>query len=515
MTADPKSQRSARLAGAIAASAALAATEVAAAIFRGPSLIESIGTQFINRFAAPIKDVAVAVFGTNDKQALEVGIVLVAVVVGAWLGVAAQQRWRVGFVGFSAFGFLGLVAGLADPLANRAGVVVGAALGVAMGVVVLSGLLRRIDVARPIVEAADATVDPRVQAGSRRAFLAFAGAAGGAALLAGGVARAVRDAAGDIATRALPKARRVTPLPTSQPFAVEGVSPYVTANGDFYRIDTALFVPRVNVDRWTLEIRGLVDKPYRLTYDELLAMDMVEEPVTIQCVSNEVGGSLVGNASWLGVPLADLLERAKPRPEGSQIVGRSVDNFTVGFPTAVGLDGRTALVAVGMNGEPLPQRHGYPARLIVAGLYGYVSATKWLRDIQLTRLEDFDAYWIPRGWAKEAPIKTSSRIDVPRKGAKVAAGNLAVAGVAWAPTRGISAVQVRVDDGPWENTRIGDVASNNTWVQWLFEWNATPGDHLLAVRAIDGDGETQTASKATPRPDGATGHHSRRVRVNP
>ncbi len=236
----------------------------------------------------------------------------------------------------------------------------------------------------------------------------------------------------------LPEPVKTVPLPASQPFTVPGLSPYVTPNADFYRIDTALFVPRVSADGWSVAVHGMVDHPFELTYDELLAMPMVEEPVTISCVSNEVGGDLIGNAVWRGVPLPTLLERAGVQPGATQIVGRSVDDFTVGFPTELALDGRTALVAVGMNGEPLPAKHGFPARLIVAGLYGYVSATKWLRDIVLTRLEDFDAYWVPRGWAKEGPIKTESRIDVPRGGASVAAGRVAVAGVAWAPTRGIS-----------------------------------------------------------------------------
>ncbi|HJT94137.1 MAG TPA: molybdopterin-dependent oxidoreductase [Mycobacterium sp.] len=505
-------RRRARLAGAVAAAAALAVTEVVAAT-NGASLLEVIGTQFINRFAAPLKDLAVAVFGTNDKVALEIGIVVVALAVGSSLGAAALRRRQVATIGFAAFGLVGFAAGLSDPLASKAGIGFGAVLGVAAGIGVSWVLLQRVDAASPTAPVAASMDDPRVRAGSRRAFLGLVGAAGGASLLAGGIARVVRDAAGDVAARVLPRARRVTPVPASQPFAVDGLSAYVTPNADFYRIDTALFVPRVNVDRWTLEVSGLVDKPFRVTYDELLAMDLVEEPVTLQCVSNEVGGSLVGTASWLGVPLAGLLERAKPRREATQIVGRSVDNFTVGFPTAVGLDGRTALVAVGMNGEVLPQRHGYPARLVVAGLYGYVSATKWLRQIELTRLEDFDAYWIPRGWAKEAPIKTASRIDVPRKGARLVSGRVPIAGVAWAPNRGIASVQVRVDDGSWIEAQLGDVASDDTWVQWLYEWDATPGDHKVAVRAVDKHGDVQTSNETPPRPDGATGYHTRSVTV--
>jgi DMSO/TMAO reductase YedYZ molybdopterin-dependent catalytic subunit len=300
-----------------------------------------------------------------------------------------------------------------------------------------------------------------------------------------------------------------------QPFAEPGLSPFVTPTADFFRIDTALSIPRVDPSSWSLSIDGLVDRPFSLTFDELLALDAVEVPVTLQCVSNEVGGDLVGNAVWQGVPLALLLDRAGARPEGTQVVGRSVDGFTAGFPTELAGDGRTALVAYAMNGDLLPPRHGFPARLVVAGLYGYVSATKWLSEIELTRLEDVDGYWISRGWAKDGPIKIASRIDVPRSGASVAAGRVAVAGVAWAPVRGISAVEVQVDDGPWRPAMLGTAASDETWIQWHLAWDATPGRHVLRVRAVDGDGRRQIEDDAPPAPDGATGLHVRAVEVAP
>ena len=280
----------------------------------------------------------------------------------------------------------------------------------------------------------------------------------------------------------------------------------MTPNRDFYRIDTALAVPDVDATDWNLSVRGMVRRPFTVTYDELLAMPMVEEYVTLTCVSNEVGGELVGNALWLGVPLADLLERAGVRNGATQIMGRSVDGFTAGFPTAVGLDGRTALIAVGMNGEPLPVRHGFPARLVVSGLYGYVSATKWLSAIELTTLEAQDGYWIPRGWAKEAPIKTQSRIDVPRPGKRLEPGPVAVAGVAWAQTRGIESVEVQIDDGEWRDASLAAPLSIDSWVQWRYEWNARPGRHRVRVRATDGSGETQDATPRRIDPDGATGY---------
>ena len=316
------------------------------------------------------------------------------------------------------------------------------------------------------------------------------------------------------------RAETVLPRPTSGPrrigttgFDVPGLATYVTPNDDFYRIDTALSVPQVDVGSWSLFVEGMVDEPYALSYDELVAMSDVQELVTLSCVSNEVGGNLVGNAAWQGVRLETLLDRAGVQPGATQIVGRSVDGFTAGFPTEVGLDGRTALVAVAMNGEPLPAEHGFPARLVVAGLYGYVSATKWLDGIQLTTWEDFDGYWVPRGWSKEGPIKTASRIDVPRSGATIDPGPQPIAGVAWAPPGGIARVEVQVDDGEWIEARLGEPVSGNTWVQWLLEWDATPGEHRIRVRATDASGETQTEESAPPAPDGATGWHRRTVRV--
>ncbi|MXY76868.1 MAG: molybdopterin-dependent oxidoreductase [Acidimicrobiia bacterium] len=292
---------------------------------------------------------------------------------------------------------------------------------------------------------------------------------------------------------------------------VEGVSELITPNDEFYVIDTAIGVPQVDHRTWTLSFTGRADNPFSITYDELLAMPLVERYITLCCVSNRVGGSLVGNAKWLGVPLRTLVERAGVRPDGNQLVGRSVDRFTVGFPTAAVFDGREALVAIGMNGEPLPLKHGFPARLVVSGLYGYVSATKWLTEVEFTGWNDFDAYWVPRGWAKQAPIKTQSRIDTPREG-NITAGTNVIAGVAWAQTRGISRVQVRVDDGDWLNAHLPQELTIDTWRQWYLEHDFAPGAHTIAVRATDGTGRTQTDSVRPPRPDGATGYHT--IRVN-
>jgi DMSO/TMAO reductase YedYZ molybdopterin-dependent catalytic subunit len=244
-----------------------------------------------------------------------------------------------------------------------------------------------------------------------------------------------------------------------------------------------------------------------------LALPQIEADVTLSCVSNEVGGDLVGNARWQGVPLAALLERAGVRRGADQLVGRSVDGFTAGFPTALAISTPGAMVAVGMNGEPLPTLHGFPARLVVPGLYGYISATKWLTAIELTTRDEVDGYWIGRGWAKDAPIKTQSRIDVPSAGATVPAGPVAVAGVAWAPVRGIEAVEIRIDDGPWAAAHLADALGVACWRQWLYRWDATPGEHQISVRATDGSGATQTAERTGVVPDGATGHHTILVEV--
>jgi DMSO/TMAO reductase YedYZ molybdopterin-dependent catalytic subunit len=525
------SRADAAVAGAVAAACALAAGElVAGAAGTGPSLVTAVGTEFIDRFAGSLKDLAVALFDTNDKPALVVGIVITSLLLGAGFGVLAARRFWLGAAGFVAFGAAGWWAYQRDPFGSTATGVAAAVAAVAAGVGVLALLLhlaRRTEAgAAPtpvtdgvavdgqVVAAPRADNDPRATA--RRTFLAATAVLGAGAAATAVVGRRLRPGSTAEAARGtvtIPRAAAPNPIPGEQPFTVPGLSPYVTANGDFYRIDTALVIPQIDPARWRLDVTGLVDRPFSLTYDELLALDAVVQPVTLQCVSNEVGGDLVDNAVWQGVPLEVLLERAGVQAGATQIVGRSADRWTAGFPTDVGRDGRVALVAYAMNGEPLPARHGFPARLVVAGLYGYVSATKWLTEIELTTWDDFDGYWISRGWAKEAPIKTMSRIDVPRGGARLAPGPTPIAGVAWAPALGIEAVEVQVDDGDWHACRLGDVASENTWVQWLYEWEAAPGEHTIRVRATDRDGVTQTELVAPPAPDGATGWHSRRVRV--
>ena len=548
-----RSTRDYFLAGLVATGFALALSEMLASFFvSAPSLVLTIGQRFIDITPAALKDWAIAVFGTNDKAVLIGGIVVVTIIIGGLLGVVARKRMEVAAIGFVAFGVLGYALGITDPLATAGATFLPAIAAAGSGIAVLVLLIRLLQ--GPATEAADPA--RAVSPDARRAFMTASGAA--VVLAVGQVVigrlassrnqsavaareqvtlptvaaspsttaaatsstaavtteAAVAEAAvaeTTTTTQAAAEVARTVADPTPAQIAqVEGVSELITPNESFYRIDTALSFPNVDIDTWEVSFTGLVDSPFSLTYDELVALPMVERYITICCVSNVVGGELIGNAKWLGVPLKDLVERAGVRPEGTQLIGRSVDRFTVGFPTEAVFDGREALLAIGMNGEPLPVKHGFPARLVVSGLYGYVSATKWLSEIEFARWEDFDAYWIPRGWAKEAPIKTQSRIDTPRPGT-VEVGTRAIAGVAWAQTRGIDKVEVQVDGGPWMEAILPEELTIDTWRQWHLEYDFTPGSHTIAVRATDGTGTTQTSEIVPARPDGATGYHTIQV----
>jgi len=520
MAADDVRPGRAALAGMAAAAAALGASELLAGLVdRAPSLVLSVANLFIAETPGGIVRWSIETFGARQKTLLVTGIVVGSLLAGALLGLASRRSPWPGVVGFVAFGVLGGWAASRDALESDGWGWFVAAVSVAVGVGTFVVLRRRAAVAGPASTSTDGAAEPIGLVG-RRGFLltagtiAVLGAAGGEIGRRLRQARSVEDARERVAAALAPDRLQTVPADVATFDAeVTGVSPLVTPNADFYRIDTRILVPQVDPNGWSLRITGMVDREVELTFDELLAMDHITEFVTLSCVSNEVGGDLVGNASWSGVPLADLLDRAGPHPDADQVVGRAVDGWTAGFPVEVVSDGRPCMVALTMNGEPLPVEHGFPARLVVPGLYGYVSATKWLTEIELTTWEAFDGYWVPRGWSKEGPIKTQSRIDVPRAGSTLAAGRTPVAGVAWAPTRSIERVEVRVDDGPWEDADLSGALSANAWVQWLHVWDATPGEHRLTVRATDGNGETQTSEVAPPAPSGATGHHTVTVEV--
>jgi DMSO/TMAO reductase YedYZ molybdopterin-dependent catalytic subunit len=454
------------------------------------------------------KDLAIKLFGTNDKVALQTGTVLILLLIAAVFGVLARGRPWVGLAGFGALGALAIAAGLTRTGSGPAWALPGL-LAAGAGAALLTYLLHLLD--RPVRVGDRAVPD----ATSRRRFLWIASVALAGGALGGYLARlASRRSSAEHARETL-----VLPTPSGGPAPdVPGADVsdlrYVTPNSAFYRIDTALVPPEVDPAGWELVIDGRVGKPMRLTFDQLLARPMVERYITLACVSNDVGGDLIGNARWLGVPVADLLNEVEPDPAADQVVSWSVDGFSAGTPTAVLRDGRDALIAVGMNGEALPIDHGFPVRMVVPGLYGYVSATKWLARLQLTTFADYDAYWVPRGWAQQAPIKTESRIDRPRDGSQISAGQYMVAGVAWAQHRGISTVQVRVDGGPWQDATLASVASIDTWRLWSWQWAATSGQHKLEVRAADNSGTFQTDQVAIPPPDGATGYHMINVSVH-
>jgi DMSO/TMAO reductase YedYZ molybdopterin-dependent catalytic subunit len=510
-----KTQARASLSGAAAAALALGVSELAAGLFGLPSLVEGLGNWVIDVVPTPLKDWAIETFGTNDKLVLLIGIVVVTILVGAVVGAWSRRRFGAAIAVFLGFAVVAALAAARDPQVSMGTAIIPAGLAAITGL----GTLQWLHTVTSAAEHEAAAETPSSSDLSRRNVILGIGAVLGVAAVSAGVGRnllerAKRTAAGREEV-ALPAPTR--PLPAVSPGAelgIDGLSSVLTSNESFYRIDTAISVPRVDIQEWTLEVVGRVDRPYSISYFDLLDMRMVERDVTLSCVSNRVGGDLVGNARWLGVPLTEILNRAGVQDGAEQLVGHSVDGFTVGFPVEAAFDGREALVAVGMNGEPLPIEHGFPARLVVAGLYGYVSATKWLSSIELTGWDEFDAYWIPRGWSKEAPIKTQSRIDTPQSNARFDSGPRQVAGVAWAPTRGISKVEVQLGEGAdWVEAELSESLSDNTWLQWAVEWDAPAGDHQLQVRATDGEGNLQTDEVRPPAPDGATGWHRVHVTV--
>ncbi len=476
-----------------------------------------VGDRVIDLVPVSLKNLAISLFGTNDKLALLIGIAALTTILAALVGVVTfRGHAALGVAGITLFALVGTVSVLTARADRELISLLPSLLGGAAGV---GALLWQYRVARAEQGSPDLSVpEPGASPlhSRRRALTLGAGLTGlGVATLAFGRILSERfSAAASRAAVILPKVRSPLPDPgESVRVDVPGVSEFFTPNASFYRIDTALSVPQINLETWRMKVTGEVDKDLEFSYEDLLAESQVEADITLTCVSNEVGGDLLGNARWQGLRLDDLLERAGVSDGADQIVGRSVDGYTCGFPTAA-LDGRDALVAIAMNGEPLPLAHGFPARLIVPGLYGYVSATKWLSEIELTRFDRFDQYWVPRGYAVQAPIKTSSRIDTPKGLSKVDPGPVMVGGVAWAQTRGIESVQIRLDGGPWQETELAEGLNKNTWRQWKWRWNATPGRHSLAIRAIDGSGAIQTAERSEPLPDGSTGLHQIVVLVN-
>ncbi|MGC4817659.1 molybdopterin-dependent oxidoreductase [Micromonospora sp. DT63] len=545
------SRRYAALAGVTAAAVAIGIAEPVA-VLTGPrsAPLVAVSGVVVDAVPEPLKQFAIDVFGTADKIALLTGTALLLGAFAALLGMLAVRRLALGLAGIAAFGVVGVAAALTrsgadvfDALPSLVGGTLGALVlwlfiagpfeldpwpwappadpRSATTPVSLAGPTESLPIpvtpAAPPVPVTPAAPAPAVDPESRRRFLTGTGVLLGTAAVAGLGGRWLSGRRGVSAARdaiRLPAPIAPAPaVPAGADLSLAQLAPYVSPNSGFYRIDTALVVPQVNPDTWRLRIHGRVGTERTYSYADLLARPLVERYVTLACVSNEVGGDLIGNARWLGVPLRELLDEVQPEQDADQVVGRSVDGWTCGTPTAALRDGRDALLAIGMNGEPLPVEHGFPVRMVVPGLYGYVSACKWVTELELTRFADFDAYWVPRGWSAQGPIKTQSRIDAPRRRNRLTAGPVTVAGVAWAQHRGISRVEVRVDDGPWQEAELAPTVSVDTWVQWSWRWDATPGDHRLQVRATDATGETQTERTQSVAPDGATGWHTVPVNV--
>ena len=513
----------AALAGVVAAAVVLAVAELIGAFFTARATpLFALGSTFIDFTPPWLKDFAIATFGTNDKAALFVGMGLTIAVLACILGVVAYRKWALGVLGVL---FMGAV--IVACVVTRAGVgpadAIPSVLGTLAGLVALHRLMAPLWGMKkwpeaPADQAADD--DARQQGGgtSRRGFFTAAGitaAAAGIAATGGRLLGAARNnvAQAREALRLPAPAKAAAPVPAGVQSPVPGVTPWLTPSNEFYRIDTALSVPEINVDDWELRVHGLVEQEVTLTFQDLLDAQLIESHVTLTCVSNPVGGNLAGNAKWLGLPLREVLARARPKDGADMVLSTSIDGFSASTPLDVLQDDRDAMLAIGMNGEPLPLEHGYPVRMVVPGLYGFVSATKWVVDLEVTRFADNKAYWTNRGWSERGPIKTMARVEVPKSFAKVPAGKVAVGGTAWAQTRGISKVEIQVDNGEWVEAVLSAEASTVTWRQWSYEWDATPGPHYLKVRATDGTGEVQTDQRADPVPDGASGWQSVMVTV--
>ena len=497
--------------GVLSVLAALAAGHLLAG-FVGPtaSPFIAVGNSAIDLTPLPLKDFAVRAFGTKDKLVLELGMGLVLLLVAAAAGLLSRRKPWPGVVLAVVVGLLGFVSVLSRPDLGQLGILAPAASLLA-GVLVFRWLhgiaMERVALAQTTPPGSKRDF---LLGESRRRFLRWSGGVAAGAGALGWFGQLLADRVDVEGSRAavgtLGASAPAPPVPVGADFAADGTPRFITSNREFYRIDTALTLPRMRAEDWHLRIHGLVDKEVSFGFADIRARRLIEKPVTLTCVSNEVGGEYISNANFIGVPLRDLLLEAGVKPGSDQLLSTSTDGFTAGTPMEALLDpNRGAMLAIGMNGEPLPLEHGFPARMVVPGLYGYVSATKWVVDMELTRFDKAQGYWIPRGWSQKAPIKTQSRIDSPRGGAVLKAGRVVVAGIAWAQTIGISKVEVRLDEGDWHEAELAQEVSLDTWRMWRVAIDVPKGQHQFTVRATDKTGYTQTDQDAPPAPDGATG----------
>jgi DMSO/TMAO reductase YedYZ molybdopterin-dependent catalytic subunit len=514
----------------------------AAFLAPGASPFAVIGGALIDLAPPWAKESAINLFGTNDKLALLVGIGIVLIAIAAIAGLLELKLPPVGLAVMVVFGGVGVWAALtranAGPLDWLPSIVAGVTAAATLGLLMkrlpgrqtatatapvpalVPASVRRTTASDAEADAAASAPDGRTDDArmARRSFLMWTGGAAALGVLAAVGSSLVR--AGSQAVNVVREAL-VLPAPASAAAAVPataelgiaGLAPVVTPNAQFYRIDTALIVPQVDPATWSLRIHGMVENEVTITWDELLALPLQESHTTLACVSNNVGGDLIGNALWLGYPIRELLARAVPSSDADMVLSRSIDGFSASSPIEALTDDRNAILAVGMNGEPLPAEHGFPVRMVVPGLYGYVSATKWVTELEVTRFDKATAYWTTRGWSERGPIKLQSRIDVPRRQQGLKAGESVIAGVAWQQHVGVAGVEVQVDEGEWMPATLATAISDDTWVQWSLPWTATEGDHLIRCRATSRTGEVQTQEVSRTDPDGATGWHERFITV--
>ena len=548
------------MAGVVGAIVAFGVVELVHGLYPPvPSVFVALAQQVVERTPGELVTRGIEVLGQADIPVLVTSMIVGALVVAGALAYLGVRRPGLALVGVGALAAVGIAASLAQPFVAPVPTVITILAALALGVAVTETLLRISglragkpadsdatpsaagppDDPSPVVRSREAYSSEGTAVG-RRGFLMLGGLAAVLGLAAAGLGRALADRGPQASAAPKPlnlpekstsetpekgagteeavKHETLPPPPKDASIDAPGMVPLITPASSFYLIDTALVSPRIDVNSWKLSVKGAVDNPIELSYKDLLGMSTREADITLSCVSNVVGGGLVSNGRWTGVLLSDVLAEAgvsrdKITRSSRQLVGRSVDGFTSGFRTDIALDGREALVAFGLNGSELPIKHGYPVRLVVPGLYGYVSATKWLSEIELTSW-NFDAYWIQRTWSKEGPIKTQSRIDTVQDGEQLSAGKIPVGGIAWAPHRGIERVELSTDGGQtWNQTRLAKQLAIDTWRQWIYEWDAGPGEYTLMVRATDGEGVTQIATQAPPHPSGATGYHTVGVTV--
>ena len=505
--------------GLASAIVTLGVASVIALFFGVASPLVSVGQFVIDLVPAGVKTLVISLFGTGDKAFLLLVLALVVLIASAFVGVLQWRRPNWGIALLGVLGVLSFVAAATRANANFVSVLPTVA-GVVVGMMLLRALIRRLR-AWQVASTRRIPKSGKIPgAVERRQFIQLAVWSSAAAAVAGVGAQVLTGASAAVtAVRTkitLPKPATEAPIvPAGAELDIPGLSPWIIPSKDFYRIDTALQVPSVDPKTWKLLITGMVENEVEITFAELLKLPLEEKYVTLACVSQEIGGNLIGNALWLGYPIRTLLERAKPKGGADMVLSKSIDGFTAGTPLAVLQDeGTDAILAVGMNGAPLPLEHGFPVRMVVPGLYGYVSATKWVVEMKVTTFAQDEGYWTPRGWSALGPVKLSSRIDTPKQGATVKSGTVAIAGVAWRQHVGVSGVQVQIDKEPWQDATLAKVVTVDSWLQWSFAWEAKPGNHTISVRAIDETGAVQTAKFANPDPNGSTGHHTIQVAVS-